>query len=248
MCCFSRNVESVSDTLIFARRKGDQDRQYLVYSMTIRASEDLAMILPIPVPPDSPDDAVRFINLENYPRFFNDLRAGFPRPPATGGRALRSQTDSKKKLEVVQVGSFEASFVPSTDDFQRLDARFRLPAETWDQLPQYAEYGFAVFKLKQGANKIHPMAFEFPTAMQGKLFFPTVHIHDGQVHGTAKFDHELYGQLDGLQAFLPHDWEESPQPAGLFMKRDLAGELIDPQAHVYRRRLTGNLKNEDIWI
>ena len=46
MCCFSRHVESVSNTNIFARSSSN-GRQYLVYSMTIQSKEDLAMILPI---------------------------------------------------------------------------------------------------------------------------------------------------------------------------------------------------------
>ena len=37
------------------------------------------------------------------------------------------------------------------------------------------------------------MAFDFPRAAK-KLFFPTVHIHDGKVHDKADFDHALYCQ------------------------------------------------------
>src|SRR5207248_7445223 len=109
------------------------------------------------------------------------------------GRALpHSASKSDGLLNVVDVGSFEASFVPTIPDFERLDERFRLPTGTWDQLPQYKQYGFTVFKLKPGAKVIHPMAFEFPRAAPARLFFPTVHIHDGKVHDTATFDHALY--------------------------------------------------------
>src|SRR5436305_14937280 len=139
MCCFSRAVEHVSQTRIFARSAG-KGRQYVVYSMMIDAKEDLAMILPIPVPPKSPDDAVKFINLEKYPEFFLDLKKGFPplptAAPASRGHSL-SAGGIKPKLEVVPVGSFEASFVPSIADFARLDERFRLPEGTWAALPQY---------------------------------------------------------------------------------------------------------------
>ncbi len=81
MCCFSRHVESVSNTNIFAR-SSKESRQFLVYSMTMQSKEDLAMILPIPVPSGSPDDAVKFIDLKGYPDFFKDMFAGFPPPPA----------------------------------------------------------------------------------------------------------------------------------------------------------------------
>lgn len=45
MCCFSRHVELVSNTNIFAR-SSNQGRQFVVYSMSNQTKEDLAMILP----------------------------------------------------------------------------------------------------------------------------------------------------------------------------------------------------------
>jgi hypothetical protein len=48
MCCFSRPVEHVSNTSIFARPVA-KGRQALVYTIQLNAREDLAMILPIPV-------------------------------------------------------------------------------------------------------------------------------------------------------------------------------------------------------
>src|SRR5262245_42206486 len=150
MCCFSRAVDVVANTNIFAR-SSKEGRQFLVYSMTLSAKEDLAMILPIPVPKESKDEAVRFINLEKYPGFFTDMSNGFPPPPtkAVNSRSLGKVAENRP-LPVVEVGSFEASFVPSVKDFDRLDDRFRLPAAVWDQLPLYKDYGFAVFKLKKG--------------------------------------------------------------------------------------------------
>ncbi len=245
MCCFSRPVRSVAETNIFARGS-KESRQFLVYSMKISAAEDLAMVLPIPVPTNSKEDAVRFINLEDYPSFFKDLRAGFPllRTPAPG-RGTKERTLSAK-LEVISVGSFEASFVPSIKDFARLDERFRLPAGVWDGLPRYKEYGFAVFKLKKGVARIHPMAFEFPRAKPEELFFPTVHIHDGKVHDRAGFDHSLYCQRTGKPELQLLDWLESTQPAGLFMKTSKAQGLIDGDEHCYLKELRGMHKNEDI--
>ena len=46
--------------------------------MSYAAAADLAMVLPLPVPPNPPEDAVRFINLQRYPSFFDDMARGFP--------------------------------------------------------------------------------------------------------------------------------------------------------------------------
>jgi len=238
MCCFSREVKSVTNTNIFAR-DSKPPMQFLVYSMNFSAAEDLAMILPIPVPKGTAEKGVRFINLEKYPDFFVAMNGGFPKPAVTAGAAGVSKAP---KLEVVDVGAFEASFVPTVNDFGRLDERFRLPAGTWDKLPQYKAYGFAVFKLKQGNHKTHPMAFEFPRADPGKLFFPTVHIHDGLVHPTANFDHALYAQFGMAPA---QGWVETMQPASMFMDISKCAGLVDAEGHVYKRTIRGEQKNVD---
>ncbi len=251
MCCFSGPVREVSGTKIFARRI-EKNRQYLVYSMHFESLEDLAMILPIPTPEKSPEDAVEFINLEEYPKFFDDMHKGFPVPPPPAnvarGRVDPVLAKPAPQLKVVEVGNFEASFVPTIKDFARLDERFRLPAGTWEALPQYKKYGFAVFKLKKGSFNVHPMAFMFPTALKTELFFPTVHIHDGQVHERAYFDHDLYCQLSEEAAMHVRGWTESPQPAGMFLDKKKAGKLIDAEAHAYKRTIRGQLKNQDTLV
>lgn len=246
MCCFSQSVESVSNTRIFARgsKKG---RQFLVYSMTLSSKEDLAMILPIPVPKNSKEDAVKFINLEKYPDFFKDLWAGFPTRKNGNTLGLPNAPKAEAKpLKVETVGSFEASFVPAIKDFSRLDERFRLPEGVWDKLPIYKDYGFTVFKLRKGAITVHPMAFEFPRAKPQQLFFPTVHIHDGKVHPKAHFDHLLFCQPSEDESASLVRWQESTQPASLFMKVDKAQGLLDPEGHAYLKTLKGDLKNEDV--
>jgi hypothetical protein len=248
MCCFSR-AATVADTNIFARSSAN-GRQFVAYSMTFGAPEDLAMILPIPVPRNSKDDAVKFINMEKYPYFFYDLRNGFPqRRPNMGFGGMGGYGGvpggNAAPLKVEQVGAFEASFVPTTKDFGRLDERFRLPADTWDKLPRYKDYGFAVFKLKKGeSQRIHPMAFEFPRADKRRLFFPTVHIHDGKVHARASFDHALYTQPD----YMLIGWKESPRPASMFAKASQSQGLLDGRRHVYLREMRGIYKNDDILV
>ena len=249
MCCFSRHVVSVSQTNIFAR-PSKKERQYIVYSMNLSAKEDLAMILPIPTPPKSDEDSVKFISLKEYENFFADLEKGFPVPEIPPPKVERSSIApaGAKPLKVVEVGSFEASFVPSIDDFSRLDERFRLPAGVWDKLPAYKKSGFAVFKLKSGEKKIHPMAFEFPRANAEKIFLPTVHIHDGEVHERAGFDHVLYLQPATTDTLLPEGWEESTQPAEMFMNIKKSGDLFNPEMHVYRMKIHGEQKNQDTLV
>jgi hypothetical protein len=245
MCICSKTAE-LSNTNIFARA-GKDGRQFLVYSMVIKAAEELALILPIPTPKASKEDAVKFIALDKYEDFFDEMRKGWPAPRGDGGKAPGNSLGGKDdKLKVVEVGSFVASFVPTQKDFERVDEKFKMPEDVWKKLPQYKDWGFAVFQLKKGEKKVHPMAFDFPRAEAKKLFFPTVHVHDGKVEEKADFDHTLYLQASGGENIL--DWEESAQPAELFMTKLEKAQGIVDKDHVYRKTMKGKLKNEDTWV
>ncbi len=250
MCCFSQPVISVSATNIFARPDG-AGRQFLVYSMTVNAEKELAMVLPLPVQTGTDENDVNFIDLSGYPEFFVDLNKGFPVPASGGwhfGCAATRSVPAATPLKVVRVGNFEASFVPTMKDFARLDERFRISEAAWEKLPRYADYGFAVFKLKSGEAKIHPMALSFPRRNPKSLFFPTVHIHDGEVHARAEFDHTLYCQPGELERPTIHEWRESPANAGRFMKADKATGLILADQHCYQKQLRGMLPNRDTLV
>ena len=149
MCCFSGPVRDVHDTQIFARPLSG-GRQLLIYSMSVLAERELAMVLPIPVPKASPEDAVRFVDMSPCPTFFDQLDVLFPEEVsrAFGGPPLAAAPQAAP-LVVHDVGAFEASFVPSIADFDRLDPRFRLPSPVWDELPGYRDWGFCVFKLRR---------------------------------------------------------------------------------------------------
>ncbi len=258
MCCFSRPVKFVGKTRIFARDTGGPE-QILVYSMDVEIDGELAMVLPLPVPEGSPDDAVTFVSLEGYPKLFDDLEAAFPEdyltmPQRKGGFLARSAPE-KPKLEVHDVGLFEASFVPTRADFRRLDERFRMPEGVWDALPKYASFGFAVFRLKPkkrgmfsfGSRKqsIHPMAFWFPRRDPKELFFPTLHVHDGTVPQTASFDHMLFCQAQGvLGATLP--WTPSNAPLGASVSEARAHGLVDGARPGFRTSLHGPMPNTDV--
>ena len=95
----------------------------------------------------------------------------------------------------------------------------------------------------------HPMAFQFPSRLtaEAQLFFPTVHIHDGEIHKKEKFDHILYAQT-WLKAALrgKDDWTESQQLASQFTDPKKSQKLIWGGGHVYRQQITGVQKNIDI--
>jgi hypothetical protein len=255
MCCFSRvshpsfwsrlfaREVRVFETQIFARVEGD--RQWLAYSMELKTGGDVAMILPLPVVPGSGDDALQFLNLEHYPEIFEHMANAFREPerfdPLSQG-VLSAGGSNEPPLVVHSVGAFEASFVPSPKDFSRLDERFRISDSLWEKLPEYRDYGFAVFKLKRGRRqRIHPMAFRFLTRAPDKRFFPTVHIHDNLVHETARFRHVLYFQ--GASGDEP-----SREAARASVATSRAEGLVLGEEPLRRRIVNGRQPNRDVWI
>ena len=200
MCIFAKPVVSVSETRIFARPSG-AGTQFLAYQMSYQSTDENAMILPLPVRRSAGEQGVRFIDLQVYEEFFDDLEKGFPylSPMISVGcsKAPAGNDMLAMGLTVFEVGNYVASFVPTIEDFSRLDPQFTLPKTTWDLVPEYSDYGFAVFQLANGASRPHPMAFEFETDSKS-IYFPTLHIHDGQVHESEEFDHTLYMQHAGL--------------------------------------------------
>ena len=247
MCCFSGPVPEVQNSRLFARM-GQRGNQVLVYQMAVEVPADLAMILPVPVAKGAGEKAMQFLDLSAYPTFFADLNALYPMPIARSrsNAPFGAVERGGGKLAVIAVGAFEASFVPGVGEFHRLDERFRLPDQVWDELPGYADYGFAVFKLKKGKGEAHPMAFSFPSADPKKLFFPTLHIHDGKVHDRERFDHTLYFQ--GNRAEMGGGWEESPGLASSRVKCPLTHGMVRPELHVLRRTMRGTFPNGDVVV
>jgi hypothetical protein len=247
MCCFSRRIEEVSGTSIFARFGGD--RQLLAYQMRLSSPEDVAMILPLPTAPGHGEEAVELIDLSRAPGLFEELSKCFSLYASFtfGGQfAARSRT-----LAVHRVGAYEASFVPSVADFARLDPRFRLPDAVLGGMAAYRDYGFAVFKLRKGEGEVHPLALRFTPRTTDKLFYPTVHVHDGDLPDLAEFDHTLYLQSAD---FEPADWEKAPLAVGTVLKLgDAPAEsptrgLVDSGWPLFRRRIQGTQRNRDTWV
>ena len=256
MCCFTRPVVSVNNTQIFARLSGT-GTQFLAYQMHYESAEQNAMILPLPVKQPSDADSLEFIDLKNYETLFGDLDSGFPyhHPPSGFGCSATKDAADAFDLKVFEVGNYIASFVPSIADFDRLDPQFTLPNEVWANIPQYKHFGFAVFQLAAGSLKPHPMALEFQTVTD-ELFFPTIHIHDGEVHQVEEFDHVLYLQHAGLDGRV-HEYENSDvedkstgfvrskHKAAHFCSSDKSKGLIRDNLLVHRKILEGELPNLD---
>ena len=258
MCIFTQPVISVNNTQIFTRLSG-RGTQFLAYQMDYESLDPNAMVLPVPIRQPAQDEFLRFVDLKLYEDFFDDLDNGFPfqSPPSVGCSALKS-SDAMAKLKVFSVGNYIASFVPTLSDFDRLDSKFKLPDEIWAKIPSYEKFGFAVFQLAAGSLKPHPMAFEFQTE-DGGLFFPTVHIHDGEVHDFEKFDHVLYMQHAGLDSrvsgYQNSEVEDestglirSKYPASRFCDVDKAQGLIDGNLLLHRKIVRGELPNTDTII
>jgi hypothetical protein len=247
MCCFSGPrglsvVEHVKATRIFAR--GNGGRQRLVYAMEISAREPVAMILPLPVPKGTQKDDVRFISLAGYPAFFDAMNDAF-KPLTRSAAVMGAPQTLGSRLTVHRVGKFVASFVPTLGDFGRLDPRFRLAEDVFDHAPDLQTRGFAVFQLATGLNQsdpIHPMAFDFPRADSARLFFPTLHVHDGILHPEAEFDHELFLQTAGA---LDQSWTSSERPVETVMEVAATQGIVKAGVPLAKRALRGRLPNED---
>ncbi len=257
MCCFSpvastgswlsrlfrgrRAGVAVSKTRIFARLDGEGE-EVLAYQMRLSVGSEVAMVLPLPVAPTHRQKAVRFIDVSGHTDFFDRLDAVWNQYPS---RQAGPQSKSSRWLEVERVGSYEASYVPDVASFERIDPRFRLPDGFFSALPGYHDYGFAVFRLAPGEQTVHPMALRFRTRDSGRLFFPTVHVHDGRVHRKAHFDHSLYFQsaTSGTHAEAP----QVPELEARF-RASAPRELVAETGPLFRRRLVGRLENRDTWI
>ncbi len=258
MCIFSQPVKSVSDTNLFARIN-PHGTQFLVYQMQFQSERINAMILPLPTELPAKEDSLRFVSFERYKNFFSDLDDGFPTRNSIADDISSARSGIVEPLAVHEVGEFIASFVPELVDFARLDPQFAIPNETWKKIPHYKNYGFAVFQLKSLFGKPHPMAFEFKTRWPEKVFFPTVHIHDGDVHEWEQFDHMLYVQhpyfdnvcgkyvnsnvKDKFTGFV-----RSAKKASAFCKTKLTQQIIEPDLFVHRIAMHGKRRNQDVVV
>jgi hypothetical protein len=269
MCIFSKPVNSVSATHIFVRRDLRNNRNVTIYQMEASLMGDNAMILPVP------GTDVEFVNLEGYPEFFKDMDSLFPQKLTRLAKSL-SRSGGTKTLEVHDVGQYIASYVPSMNDWDRIDPVFKLADNCWEELPDYSTFGFVVFQLKSknhgrdyseeyagivppsrkrlqlGVEKFHPMAYTY-TPIDNRIFFPTTHVHDGEVEKVSNYDHKLYYQLDDDFSTVPlttsnhFSWEISTGMPSSSMNIHACLGLVNAFAPIARLHLDNvDLPNQDI--
>jgi hypothetical protein len=90
------------------------------------------------------------------------------------------------------------------------------------------------------------MAFTFPRRDLSTVFFPTVHVHDGEVHDQAHFDHTLYVQHDGdLSATY---WNRGVTPRHVHLDIGRSKGLIDADVTMQSIGLRGTRTNQDTWV
>ena len=257
MCCFTAPTE-VHTTSIFARM-ASPDTEALVYQMQYEAKTPTAMILPLPVALPAGESSVTWKDLKGYPNFFADLATGFPEIDRSHGlskSAVAAAPMAQDMIAVHEVGDFIASFVPSQADFSRVDPRFQISPDVWAKIPEYKDYGFAVFQLKELSGSPHPIAFEFKTRLHDAIYFPTVHIHDGTVHAEDNFDHVMYLQDARYDAKASdYDGPESrDKSTGYVRSKDnvstfanvgISQGLLDGAHLLHRTTLQGMLPNKD---
>lgn len=245
MCMFMGPAR-VARTKLFATRQAE--RQVLVYEARVDSAAPNAMMLPVPVA--AHDSRIELINLEAYPLFFEALYAQYIIPNF-------SAPSQAAALEVFRVGAYEASIVPSIQDMSRIDGRFRLSEQLLAALAErYADHAFVVYQFAAGRQQLHPFAFSFTSRYDKHLFFPTLHVHDGEgVPDAADFDHEFAAQGARLDSrLLPHG---PPPPMNThpgfgfealptFPNVNQLPDFVDQRAPLDMGTREGRFRNEDI--
>ena len=237
---FTQPVLDVSNTKIFARM--DEGHQYLAYQMNFNSVEDNAMILPIPTPRNPAEDAIKFIDFSKHPKFFDDLHQMFVEQSRS--MTLGYTKGLTRTLEVHNVGNFRATFVPTIADFERVDKQFKFDESVWNKLPQYIDWSFVVVKLKPGIAKVHPMVFKFPSRYTDRVYFPTMHIHDGEIHVEEQFDHKLYYQPEWIKSgdFNIRGWKTATTGY-----QNYSG-ILKEKFPICQKTIEGQYVNDDHWI
>jgi len=186
----------VEETELFVAPNKERTHQITIYSNSVyTTSENNMMILPVPNP-----DSVKFIDLSNYKDIFKDLEKSFTIP--TFGRGFFS---GGKNLQVVSVGSYNATLVPDYFQIDKIDRKIfgtispnikNLLSKYYSpsiEQNNYSMMGFIVCKLKPSSTKYHPFAYSHKIQNSGKLFVPTRHQHHGtQEELMSDWDHNIY--------------------------------------------------------
>lgn len=264
MCIFNTVTEEVSGTRILVAPLPD-NRQLVVYENQVTSTTDNAMILPVPC---DPDGVITMVDMSGYTDIFEDCEKYFEPPsPSYDSNNWGSGKDeydlaSFAAIEVLQVGAYKVSIVPSIDDLDRLDDEvFKLTPKTKSVLSAHYARGFqfvvCMFSAADSIQHHHPIAYthpRLPTPFGITLFVPTVHEH-GSTHDDTKkppsglvdahFDHTIYSVNTAPDGGLFNDsWTLSEHGITKVVWDKVVPNV--PFKFMRKRRLVGLFPNTDL--
>jgi hypothetical protein len=256
---------------MFARLDG-VGNQYIVYSVEYSSPTDVALILPIPVVPG--DASVQFVPMDCYDDFFNNLASGFVAPST--GRWIQDMSGGGETFAVQSVRPKGAFYVPTFDDFARLDLSLRPSVDLLDKFPNYRDFGFVVLKLPStdlpagtgglsaqallelrqqygcevvSPARLSPIAFRFASREPRCVYFPLTIFEGDEYKPIVEFDHTLYLQHDKLgNEFAQHHVGHVSLRASNFMRDSGKDGVVHPRSCCFRRILRGSAANQDLWV
>ena len=235
---FSSFVRRAGPTRFYARRT--EDRQFLAVELTYASDGMTCLVIPVPVPNQGRDRAVKVIDLGTYRNFFDHLDRAFPRDSAP----TKVKTTPVGQC-VPHAGSID--YWPTLADYHSsTGGQCSLPKETWNNLPHYQDWGLVTVVLPDTSDnftRLFPIAFEFKTRLKEGNFYPTLEMFDCRASASAQFHHELYYQGKRRQLSdcpSTHALEESMD---YNRSRPL---LVD--GHSFKRNLVGKFPNGDVII
>lgn len=207
MCIMASPVQSVTDTKIFVGRDDGSSRQLTVYEMSVQlqglTGKGNAMILPVPVS-TAGASSIELHDLSSAPDFFKPFVDVFAE--RSRGFSMNKSRGMDDALEVVRVGNYDVSVVPSVNDVKRLNtAVFDVSADTERTLSAEYALGFAfVVAQLRASGDFHPLAYTHPYA--NALFVPTRHEHGrvGAEDDLPKWDHQIFYQGSARPVQLQH--------------------------------------------
>jgi hypothetical protein len=234
---FTSFVKVIGPTKFFARRV--EDRQFLACEFSYASDGMTALVIPIPVSNTNRDRSVKVINLSTYRNFFDHLSRVFP----------RENTTKQKAQPILQyVNHIEPITYWSTlTEFnEKVDPRFKLAQEFWNQLSYYQDWGFVSVILPDTAdnfNRTFPFAFEFKTRLPDGMFIPTLELSNCHLNASTVFHHELYYQGKRRQL--------SDCPSTHLLEESIDYTRSRPllvEGPGFKRSLTGKFPNGDVVI
>jgi hypothetical protein len=253
MCIISDTVKHVAQTKLFTCPYNKNSRQMTVYSNKVHSLSDTnTMILPVPNP-----NSIEFVNLEKYPKFFDDCENSFYRIPSYSYNAYATRSlecgiaSLSAPLKVHSVGSYDVSIVNHVPEFSRLNPLyFTIGDNLIDMLSKTygSEFGYLVCKLKEGDHDYHPFAYTHDLHTNSKVFLPTLHYHLHEYSSSSKkyadWDHLIYSigtslKQDYEYRFSSHKVKFSKLPEKV---RSMKEQTMT------RCTMIGDYPNKDMWL